>query len=395
MSSLQLSLLIAAVVLVCIVVGYNYSQNRKAQARIDQSRAGMASEVAQESRPAKVITRAEPVLDGGNTSASQTLEPSYMSALSDLEPLEVPPQVRQVNGNKAAAIVRDADLASIESAAPAVSEPATHEAAPQGDPYMLRSFGLHPSADCVVDIQFGQAVASERLIAATGNVRRVGAKPVIFEGIAQNGDYEPFVPGERFHGLRAGVLMANRHGPLNAMEFSDFAALVQKIADATGGKVTLPDMNEVLNRARALDAHCAQLDAQVGLNVVTSDALSPADLAAAARDLGLAERGNNRFAHLGEHGEVLFSFSLADSPNRITLLLDVPRAPSANSPWNQMLLCAQRTVARFGGRLVDDADKPLSAEALDRIGNQLSQRYQSLAAASFDAGSPVALRLFN
>jgi hypothetical protein len=392
MSSLQLSLLILAVVLVACVVGYNYSQNRKVAQRLEKSRAGMASVVTEEQQRSKGpgtagAARAEPVLTAiGAVSAGShfsevdvTIGGENSSQVANLEPGEV--------------MLGNITQPSSSSAEKFEQQPLS--ALPASDPYMLRSFGLHPSADCIVEIHYPVPVASDRLLSASGGVRRVGAKPVIFEGVAADGEFEPLVPGERFVGLRVGVLMANRHGPLNAMEFSDFAALIQKVADATGGKLEMPDMNEVLHRARTLDAKCAELDAQIGLNVVVSEALSPADLAAAAREFGLTERGNNRFAKLGEHGEVLFSFSLADAPNRITLMLDVPRAPLAANPWLSMLDCAKRTVARFGGRLVDDADKGLTADSLDRIGIQLNGRYQSLVAASFDAGSPVSLRLFN
>jgi hypothetical protein len=395
MSSLQISLLILAVALVAAVVGYNYTQNRKVAKRLERSREGMAKVVTQEHQRgmapvAAPMNRAEPVLSGfaSENSHHADLPPGQIQegAVEQSVPLA---------GTQAALSddYQNAQGVPSETSTLEYNEPGASLA--QTDPYMLRSFGLHPSADCVVQIRYAQAVASDRLLAAAGSIRRVGAKPVIFEGVAADGEFEPLVPGERFSALRAGVLMANRHGPLNAMEFSDFASLVQKIADSTDGKVELPDMNEVLNRARSLDSHCAELDAQIGLNIITADALSPADLGAAAREFGLVEKGNNRFVKLGEHSEVLFSFSLADAPNRITLLLDVPRAPSLANPWSQMVACANRTVARFGGRLVDDADKPLTPQSLDRITSQLSQRYQSLIDASFNAGSPVALRLFN
>jgi hypothetical protein len=388
LSSLQISLLILAVALVVAVVGYNYWQNRKVAMRIEQSRAGMARSVHAE-RQAQSKSHSL----GESSVAQRRAEPGFgeLPSVQDSPALSAAGSASTHQGAEQSPPTR----AQTEPMAVKLSAEQEHTPVAQSDPYMLRTFGLHPLADCVIDIAFEQPIPSERLMNLIGSVRRVGAKPVLFEGIAQDGETEPFVAGERFHGIRMGVLMANRHGPLNAMEYSDFAALAQKVADGTESKLTLPEMNDVLNRARALDARCAELDAQIGLNVLTPEALSPVELAAAARELGLVERGNHRFAKLTEHGDVLYSFSLADSLNRITLLLDVPRAPTAANPWAQMLDCAKRAVARFGGRMVDDLDKPLSAEALDRIGSQLNQRYQSLADASFAAGSPVALRLFN
>jgi FtsZ-interacting cell division protein ZipA len=270
---------------------------------------------------------------------------------------------------------------------------------PKTDAWMLRSYGLNKMADCIVTLGLREPVSGERLHHLTGGLRRVGGKPVICEAQDHLGEWQPIVAGERYEGLRLGVLMANRHGPLNAMEFSDFAAAAQKIADHFEVHIDIPDMQQTLQRARALDVKCASLDAQIGLNVRTEDNLSTEQLAAVAQEFaplfGLVERGNNRYCALGQHGEVLFSMALGDRPQLLTLLLDVPRAPSAAQPWAKMVDCANRCSARFGGVLVDDADRPLNQDALDRIGGQLGQRYQSLIEEDMTAGSPVALRLFN
>ncbi len=192
-----------------------------------------------------------------------------------------------------------------------------------------------------------------------------------------------------------GVLLANRHGPLNAMEFTDFAAAIGALGRQLGGHPVVPDMAQVLERARELDEACAQLDAQIGINVETPRAMSPGELSALAAGLDLVERGNNRFARLGEAAEVLFSLALGDRANQLTLLLDVPRAPPEFSPWEQMLDCAQACAERTRGTLVDDAARPLTEHAVGAVSRQLAQRYASLEEAGLAAGSVAALRVFN
>ncbi len=191
------------------------------------------------------------------------------------------------------------------------------------------------------------------------------------------------------------MLLANRHGPLNAMEFSEFVAAIQSLADQLSVLADTPDMAAVLARARALDDACAQLDAQVGLGVEAPDALGVADLARLAEECACTERGNNRYARLGPSGEVLFSLALSDAPNRLSLLLDVPRAPAGSEPWREMAASAQLCAQRLGGVVVDDAGRPLAAVHLERIDQQIAQRQQSLADAGFEPGSPLALRVFN
>ena len=172
-------------------------------------------------------------------------------------------------------------------------------------------------------------------------------------------------------------------------------AAVQRIADALGALPDTPDMGEIISRARDLDATCAQLDAQIGLNVDAPEPLSPAQWGALAREAGLLERGSHRYVKSGPQGEVVFTMSAADPANRVSFLLDVPRSDRHLDGWSGMLACAQHIAASVNGRVVDDGGRQIPAEALATISRQLSQRYESLAAIGVPAGSPLAMRVFN
>ena len=394
MTSLQWALLIIAVALTLGVVGVNVFQSRKSRARIASSREGQSF-----SQP-KPNTDTSDGLDGADFAP---LSQNFAGELSINERNE--PVLERFNLPDEAAPTHSAKVAGDDGSGHRQATTASQNlptkqdqvvSAPVGDAWLMRSYGLHTSADCIIEILFdGDDLPAARLLQLTQATRRVGSKPVLFEGQSLLNDWEPIVAGERFYGLRGGVLLANRNGPLNAMEFSDFVSLMQALADLLERPIRVPDLPTTLNRARALDAQCAELDAQIGLSVVCPQPLSTHDLSQVATEMGLAERGNNRFAALGEFGEVLFSLALGDAQHRLTFLLDVPRAPAATQPWDMMVDCAQRCAVRYGAQLVDDADKPLSDQALARIGGQLGQRYQRLADATFVAGSPVALRLFN
>jgi len=257
---------------------------------------------------------------------------------------------------------------------------------------------LSEACDCIVEMSLPATLAGERLIALAQRFRRAGSKPVAIEGLpadAPDDAWGALAPTREYAALRVGILMANRHGPLNAMEYSEFVAGVQAIAESLSTLADTPDMAGVLARARDLDATCAQLDAQIGINVETPETLGPAQLAALAGTLGIAERGSNRYARLGAQGEVVFSVALADVPNRLTFLLDVPRSSPASDAWNRMREAASTCAQRVGGRLVDDGGRPLADASLAQIGRQLVQRYESLEAIGLPAGSPLALRVFN
>ncbi|RPH41582.1 MAG: hypothetical protein EHM87_19295 [Burkholderiales bacterium] len=256
---------------------------------------------------------------------------------------------------------------------------------------------LDPRLDCIVVLGVTAPVAAERLLAAASTLRRAGSKPIAVE--ADDGDGRWTVPHASLAAVRrvrAGVLLANRHGPLNAMEFSEFTTAMQSLGRAIGaGGAIVPDMAPVLEHARQLDEACAQFDAVLGLNVETPTALSPGELAALAAGLGLQERGNNRFTEVGDGGEALFSLALGERAEQLTLLLDVPRAPQAAEPWARMLQAAHLCAERTGGRVVDDAGQPMTEAASAGVARQLARCYRSLQEAGLDAGSPAALRVFN
>jgi ZipA, C-terminal FtsZ-binding domain len=266
---------------------------------------------------------------------------------------------------------------------------------------LAQAVSLDEQCDAIVTFSLSGPISGDRLAALSGQIRRVGAKPVYFEAASTHasGDepvrWEMARAGSSYGFLRAGVQLATRHGPLNAMEFSDFAAAMNALADQIGAGVTQLPMAGVLERARELDALCMQLDAQVGVNVDGHEPMSPVDLQRLAQGLELVQRGNNRYARLGPQAEVLFTVSLADQPGRVTFLLDVPRSPAALRPWEGLVACAQQAAESLQGQLVDDTGRVLAPAALSRIGAQLESRYESLARAGFPAGSPLALRLFN
>ena len=423
LTSLQWALLILALALTLGLIGVNLYQARKSRARIESSREGQnftasrTSSALMEAPAASVsgdehldtnradsgpVNKDRPEFDGLNEPSIHERNDPVLERFNP--PVDEPAKV-QAFGEGASADCAAAVPNMTVAAVALKTDPVTnvsmnqapqYAAAPLGDAWLMRSYGLHDAADCVIEILFdGDDIPAARLIQLTQATRRVGSKPVLFEGQSALNEWEPMVAGERFHGVRGGVLLANRNGPLNAMEFSEFATVMQTLGQHLDRSVDIPDMPATLNKARALDAQCADLDAQIGLNVICPEPLSTHDLSQVATEWGLAERGNNRFAALGEFGEVLFSVALSDTPNRLTFLLDVPRAPAVAAPWDMMVDCAQRCAIRYGAQLVDDADKPLSPQALARIGAQLGQRYQRLADACFVAGSPVALRLFN
>ncbi len=254
---------------------------------------------------------------------------------------------------------------------------------------------LSEEFDYLVEFVLPSPQSGERLLSLTAAHRRAGGKPVAFDGLLPTGQWLMLQAGQLYVALRAGLLMANRHGPLNAMEFSDFGNLMTSLAQQLDCDASVADMPTILNRAREVDRRCAELDAQLGINIRTSSPTSPAMLGAVAAEHSLVERGGCRFARLDEAGATLFTLSFGEQTDRLSMLLDVPRAPANPRPWQMMLSCAMSLAQRLEGELVDDAGKPLPDQVWPQIEEQLRQRYWALEGAGIVPGSSRALRLFN
>ena len=410
MDTLWASLIALFLIALAIVLAFNLLQGRQSRLR-DAWRQTLAGDGRPAARGApsvpSVPARTEPVVPAATSGPRSTrsdaepqrIEPTFGSPLGSRPPHPAPADagLGTASTSGSAALPADGDDEPGFDPDDLAIEPTP---LPQGSAFESDTAAgpiLDPRLDCIVPFGLGAPVAAERLMAAASTLRRAGSKPIAVEVDAGDGHWSmPHASLGALRRVRAGVLLANRHGPLNAMDFSEFASAMTALGRAIGaGGAIVPEMTPVLEHARQLDEACAQFDAVIGLNVETPTALSPAELAALAAGLGLQERGNTRFAALGDDGEVLFSLALGDRAELLTLLLDVPRAPQEADPWPRMVEAARVCAERTGGRVVDDANRPLTDAAAAEVERQLTMRYGSLHEAGLDAGSPAALRVFN
>jgi ZipA, C-terminal FtsZ-binding domain len=405
LSTLTWVLMILAITVIGGVLVFNYFQEKKLNPKAaNDPKAKSSSNTV----PSKVSDQARGVGSGipslnelapnHGSDVGRTNEPSLgvlTQYMGDGEgetttPISQPPEwSNAVDATSADVVSTDLDsLAPLTPAAPQSAPPSVNLS-------NLPQSVLSDDFDYLIEFALPSLQSGERLISLTAAHRRAGAKPMAFDGLLATGQWVMLQPGELYIALRAGLLLANRHGPLNAMEFSDFGNLAQDLAKQLDCELNLADMPRVLSRARDVDRRCAELDAQLGISIQTVSVTSPATLAAVAVEHGLSERGGGRFAKLDDKGGTLFTLSFGEQADRLAMLLDVPRASAQYRPWQQMLQCAESLAQRLGGQLVDDTGKALPEGVWGQIEEQLRQRYWALEAAGIEPGSARALRLFN
>jgi hypothetical protein len=206
------------------------------------------------------------------------------------------------------------------------------------------------------------------------------------------------------------VQLANRNGALNEIEYSEFVMKTQAFADAINGAAEFPEMRDEVARARELDQFAGAHDAQLSFTLRARQAAwSPGYVQQNASRLGfVAGAIPGRLvlpAGMPGHPPLLgLAFStqaaMADDPahtaiRELTLSLDVPQVARTEQPFVRMRDAAIALAAAMDGLITDDNGHVIPVEALDAIGADLEQLYDTLDARDLSAGSAQARRLFS
>jgi len=301
-------------------------------------------------------------------------------------------------GGKAAARAADATRERIE---PTLSQ--ASDAAPAA------GGALDASIDFIATLETQHAVAGEAISTAIVDSAERPGKAVGWEGYnSQSAHWEPLDAAGEYQMLRAGLQLADRKGAASEQDLSDFSAMVQALASAIGASCSLGETASALQRAQKLDALCADVDVQIGLNLVArGGAFAGTKIRAFAEAHGFALERDGRFCRRDEAGLELYSLCNTEAPafssegmktlasRGLTLLFDVARAPDGIASFDRFVEFARALAETLSAAIADDNRRPLDDAALGKIREQLQALYASMEQQGIPAGSPLALRLFS
>ena len=264
--------------------------------------------------------------------------------------------------------------------------------------------------DAIVPLILDTPASGDFLLQHTPATRRAGSKPFYIEGLdSETGEWEPLQQGRRYSELQAGVQLASRSGPLNEIEYSEFVQKVQALADAVNALPEVPDMLDVVARARELDAFANPRDAQLTLTLRS---------ATVAWSIGFIQQCASRHGFVagtlpgrmvlpgageGDPPVLALSFdpqaALEEDPQKAAvrscqLSLDVPQTPASAEPFPAWHNAARKLADDLAADVVDDYGEPITVHAFATIGRELEQLYEQLEARDLAAGSAAARRLF-
>ena len=369
--------------------------------------------------------RIEPVLGGSEAEPAGRLEPGWTAA-SHLEPSPEP----QVPAATFEHEVPAPELPRMPAAEPVMTasapsrtspmeraEPAaeTHHEA-KGDVRREGGVGitLSPLIDYVASFEAVEPTSGARILElpreALGRVKKyvqcIGFNETSHEwekiDVAHEGGQ-----GE-YRRFRFGLQLVDRQGPASETDLSVFCVAMQDLADATLSIVDLPQRGQAMKAAADLDAFCAGVDIQIGINVVSQAQPFPGTkLRALAEAAGMTMDIEGRFVRCDEDGNVLYVLVNQEAQpfapetmrvlntHALTFLLDVPRVAHGDRVFNQMVDLAKRFADVLRGTVVDDNRRPLSESALDPIRKQIGHYQTLLASSHLPAGSELTRRLFS
>ena len=305
------------------------------------------------------------------------------------------------DGHGPLALAAQADVADLAASPFAELRPATPR----------KTARLDPLIDAIAMLTLEAPVSGELALQHLPPSRRAGTKPFLIEGLnADSGDWESPAAGQRYGEFQAGVQMANRSGALNEIEYSEFVQKLQAFAEGVGAMAELPDMLDVVARARELDGFAGDHDAQLSLTLRANGA---------AWSLGYIQQSAGRHGfvpgvlpgrlvlHGAEDGSppvLVLAFdsqaALSDDPGvaavrEVLLTLDVPQTPEAAEPFPAWHEAARLLAADMDATMIDDHNRQITLHAFASIGDDLSQLYRALEARDLAAGSTAARRLFS
>lgn len=271
--------------------------------------------------------------------------------------------------------------------------------------------GLDALIDVIAPIAVDADVSGEAVLSVMPATRRAGSKPFGVEGLnTVSKEWELPAAGQRYSSFQCGVQLANRLGALNQIEYSEFVMKTQAFADAIGGEPEFPEMLDEVSRARELDQFASAHDAQLSFTLrALSTAWSPGYVVQNAVRLGFiagsipgrmvlpaTDRGGAPMLGLAFDTQA----AMAEDPEKtalreVTLSLDVPQVLRAEYPFVRMRESAAALAASMGGVVMDDNSNVIAPAAMDVIGAELEQLYDTLDERDLSAGSVLARRLFS
>ena len=371
-----------------------------------------------------VLLKVQPVRPPVDEAAVERLEPVFAEEGPDLLASEVPETLPEESPVYVEPVVRpeaeEAPAAEVAPQGAAEPEPVAVAPAAKVEPAAVKEEIavpdvpvelLDPRIEYIVAMEMIEAVPVRQILASQRETLLKVNKPVHWIGF--NETTREWVPlrGEEelsVRRLRIGLQLVNRLGPLASADLVGFTAAMQALADDLTAVADMP-AEPVLDQAAAIDRFCADVDLEIGLNLVSRGIAFPGTkIRALAEAAGMVLGVGGMFTRYDDDGQPQFSLQnyentplTADglrnlSTHGLTFLLDVPCVDHGERVFQQMTELAKRFADTLQGALVDDNRQPLGEAQLEHIRREFIGKPQAVMRQyGIAAGSAQSRRLFS
>ncbi|TCJ15019.1 hypothetical protein EZJ19_08120 [Parasulfuritortus cantonensis] len=283
-----------------------------------------------------------------------------------------------------------------EPAAPVVAEapvaPGVQPLAPESP--------LDAEVEYVARLRYTQPTTVQ-FAALQDGLRRI-SKPIRMVGRREDGGWEAVMghAARAYDTVEMGLLLADRAGPVSEVQLETFCRRLYEFATEHGGAISCQDKAEAVERAKALDGFCAEVDMLIGLNVIPSEGGFANDTVnELAVQAGLEQGADGTYVLKDAARRPLFTLTDGgagqdETAHGVSLLFDVPRVADGLAAFDRMTELGLALAERLHGHLVDDGGRPVSRASLERDRRSLEAIYARMAGHGVPAGGERALRLF-
>jgi FtsZ-interacting cell division protein ZipA len=370
MSDLQVSLLIIGLLVVGGVTAFNWFQQWRLRRRLEDAFGDKHEDVLLREEPRGDERRRDPQIG-----LAQRVEPT----------------------------MNPAAVADPEPARPLEAHLALAASLPQVP-------GFDPEIDFVVSVDAVEPMSAAGLAELHTRAATCGRRFRVagYSFAAREWEEAARLSGGRYAHLKLAVQLVNRKGAVDLGVLTTFCAAAQECAERFSASATCLDIEAALERARELDAFCAEVDIAIGVNVVASEGrFGGTRIRSLAEGAGFKLEPTGLFHYLDEHRQTLFTLDNHEpapflpeqikhlSTGGVTLLLDVPRVADGEAALAHMLAVGIELAQGLGGTLVDDNRVPLNDNAVRAIQQQVKAIHARMQARGIAPGSERALRLFS
>ncbi len=209
--------------------------------------------------------------------------------------------------------------------------------------------------------------------------------------------------------FRVGLQLADRSGPVSEVHLSEFRDLVSDIALQLDIKAEFPNVTATVARAMQLDSFCAEVDQMIGLNILPGGdrEFSGSEVEQVAERYGMSLQADGSFHLQDEQGNSVFSLSHFEGTpfqshtldklpvSGLTLLLDVPRVERPAQKFDEMAVLARDIAMDLRAAVMDDHRVALGEPGIAQIRELVGAIESRMLGNKVVPGSVQARRLFS